>query len=163
MSRRSNYKKTSTLNIKFLLSLQSKLALSKSMRNFSKIFDDAFKIINVRKLDFTSNAKNSKKMFESATMRSNAQKFKFSKSIKNFWKMLENVLLRLNVHVNAFIWQKSFEKLLMQDNRKISLWTNFVFQLINIQVVVLKKEVKNLFKKTYDESTRFMKCFIKEF
>ena len=84
LSRRSNYKKTSTLNIKFLLSLQSKLALSKSMRNFSKIFDDAFKIINVRKLDFTSNAKNSKKMFESATMRSNAQKFKFSKSIKNF-------------------------------------------------------------------------------
>ena len=71
-SRRLNYEKTSTLNIKFLSSLQNKLALSKNMKNFSKIFDDAFKIADVRRLNFALNAKNLKKMFENATMKSNA-------------------------------------------------------------------------------------------
>ena len=47
LSNRLNYEKTSTLNIKFLLSLQSKFTLSKNMRDFSKIFDDAFEITNV--------------------------------------------------------------------------------------------------------------------
>ena len=70
-SRRLNYEKTSTLNIKLLSSLQNKLALSKNMRNFSKIFDDAFEIINVQKFDFTLNAKNSKKMLKNAMMKSN--------------------------------------------------------------------------------------------
>ena len=40
---------------------------------------------------------------------------------------------------------------------------NFVFQLTDIQIVVLKKKIKNLFKKMYDESTKFIKCFIKKF
>ena len=102
-SRRLNYEKTLTLNIKLLSSLQNKLALSKNMRNFLKIFDDAFEIINVRKFDFTLNVRNSKKMFENATMRLNIQKFEFSKSIKDFRKMFENASLKLNVHVNAFI------------------------------------------------------------
>ena len=83
-SRRLNYEKTSTLNIKLLSSLQSKLALSKNMRNFLKIFDDAFEITNVRKLDFTLNIKNLKKMLESVAMKSNIQKFKFLKNIRNF-------------------------------------------------------------------------------
>ena len=188
LSRRSNYEKTSTLNIKLLSSLQNKLALSKSMRNFSKIFDDVFKIANVQRFESASNAKNSKKMLKNASMKSNVQKltsslsaknskemfknvsirssvqkFKSSKNIRGFRKMLENASLKSNVHVNAFIWQKNFEKSLMQDNRKTSLWTNFVFQLTNIQVVVLRKKIKDLFERTYDESTRFMKCFIKEF
>ena len=120
-SRRLNYEKTSTLNIKFLSLLQNKLALSKNMRNFLKIFNDAFEIANVRKLNFASNAKNLKKMLKNATMRSNVQKFEFSKNIKNLREMLENASLRSNVYVNAFIWQKSFEKSLMQDNRKTSL------------------------------------------
>ena len=102
-SRRLNYEETSTLNIKLLLSLQNKFALSKNMRNSSKIFDDAFEIINVRKLNFASSARNSKKMPESATMKSNAQKFDFSKSIKNLREMFENASSRLNVHVNTFI------------------------------------------------------------
>ena len=70
--RRLNYEKTSMLNIKLLSSLQNKLALSKSMRNFSKIFDDAFEIINVRKLDFALSARNLKKMFKNATMKLSA-------------------------------------------------------------------------------------------
>ena len=69
--KRLNYEKTLTLNIKFLSSLQNKFTLSKNMRNFSKIFDDAFKITDVRKFNFTLNAKNLRKMFESATMKSN--------------------------------------------------------------------------------------------
>ena len=158
------------------------------MRNFSKIFDDMFEITDVQKFEFTSNARNLKEMFENASMRlnvqrfapslnaknskkmfksvstkSSAQRFEFLKSIKNFQKMLENAFLKLNVHVNAFIWQESFEKSLMQDNQKTSLWTNLVFQLTDIQVVVLKKKIKDLFKRAYDESMRFIKCFIKEF
>ena len=70
-SKRLNYKKTSTLNIKFLSSLQNKLALSKNMRDFSKIFNDVFEITDVRKLDSASNARNSKKMFKNATIRLN--------------------------------------------------------------------------------------------
>ena len=187
-SRRLNYEKTSTLNIKLLSLLQNKFALSKSMRNSSKISDDVFEITNVQRFEFTSSARNSKKMLENASMKSNiqkfapslsarnskemfenvstkssVQKFEFSKSIKDFRKMLENAFSKLNVHVNIFIWQESFEKPLMQDNRKTSLWANFVFQLTNIQIVVLKKKVKNLFEKAYDESTRSMKYFIKKF
>ena len=70
-SRRSNYEKTSTLNIKLLSSLQSKLTLSKNMRNFSEILDDMFKITDVQRFEFASNARNLKKMFENASMRSN--------------------------------------------------------------------------------------------
>ena len=121
LSRRLNYEKTLTLNIKLLLSLQNKLTLSKNMRDFLKIFNNAFEITNVWKLNFALSAKNSKKMFKNATMRSNAQKIEFSKNIKNFRKMLENTLSKSNIYVNAFIWQKSFAKPLMQDNRKISL------------------------------------------
>ena len=101
--RRSDYKRTSTLNIKFLLLLQNKFALSKNMKNFSKIFNDAFKITDVRKLNSASNVRNSQKMFESATMKSDVQKFKFSKSIRNFREMFENAFLKSNDHVNAFI------------------------------------------------------------
>ena len=115
-SRHLDYEKTLTLNIKLLPSLQSKLALLKNMRNFLKIFNDAFKITNVWKLDFASNAKNSKEMFKNATMRSNVQKFEFSKNIRNFQKMFENASLKSNVYINAFIWQKSFAESLMQDN-----------------------------------------------
>ena len=102
-SRRLNYKEASTLNIKFLSSLQSKLALSKNMKNFSKIFNDAFKIADVRKLNFALNVRNLQKMFENATMKSNVQKFELSKSIRNFRKMFKNAFLRSNVYVNAFI------------------------------------------------------------
>ena len=35
--------------------------------------------------------------------------------------MFENASLKSNVHINAFIWQKNFEKSLMQDNQKTSL------------------------------------------
>ena len=101
--RRLNYKKTSTLNIKFLSSLQNKFTLSKNIRDFLKIFDDAFEIISVRKFNFASSAENLKEMFKSATMRSNVQKFESSKSIKNLQKMLENTSLKLNAHANAFI------------------------------------------------------------
>ena len=187
-SRRSNYEKTSTLNIKLLPSLQSKLALSKNMRNSSKIFDDVFEIADVQRFEFALNARNSKEMLESASMRSNVQRlasslnarnskemfesvsirssvqrFEFSKSIKSLWKMLENAFLKSNAHVNAFIWQENFKKPLMQGNQKTSLWTNLVFQLADIQVVVLKKKVKDLLEKAYDEPARFMKCFIKKF
>ena len=70
-SRRLDYEKTSTLNIKLLSSLQSKLALSKNMRNSSKIFDDMFEIANVQKFEFASSAKNLKEMLENASMKSN--------------------------------------------------------------------------------------------
>ena len=84
LSRRSDYKKTSTLNIKFLSLLQNKLTLLKSMRNSSEIFDDVFKITDVRKLDFASNVKNLKKMFKNVMMRLNVRKFEFLKNIKSF-------------------------------------------------------------------------------
>ena len=77
-------KKTSTLNVKLLSLLQSKFTLSKSMRNFLRIFNDAFKITNVRKLNSASNVRNLKKMFKNAMMRLNVQKFELSKNIKNF-------------------------------------------------------------------------------
>ena len=101
--RHSNYEKTLILNIKFLSLLQSKFTLSKNIRDFLKIFDDVFKITNVRKFDSALNAKNLKKIFENATMRSDVQKFEFSKNIKDFQKMFENALSKSNVHVNAFI------------------------------------------------------------
>ena len=71
-SKRLNYEKTSILNIKLLSLLQSKFTLSKNMRDFSKIFDDTFKITNVRKLNFASSAKNLKEMLENAMMRLSA-------------------------------------------------------------------------------------------
>ena len=51
----------------------------------------------------------------------------------------------------------------MQNNRKTSLWANLVYQLTDIQVVVLKKKIKNLFKTVYEKLAKFMKCFIKKF
>ena len=75
-SRRFDYEEISTLNIKFLSSLQSKLALLINMRNSEKIFNDAFKLINVQRLKFVLNAKNFMKMFESASTRLSVQKFK---------------------------------------------------------------------------------------
>ena len=71
-SRRFDYEKTSTLNIKFLLLLQSKLALSINMRNSERIFNDVFKLINVSRLKFVLNA-------------------------RDFIKMLENTLIKLSV------------------------------------------------------------------
>ena len=71
-SRGSDYEKTSTLNIKFLSSLQSKLALSINMRDFERIFNNAFELISVSKLKSVSNA-------------------------KDFIKMLKNALTKLNV------------------------------------------------------------------
>ena len=126
------------LNIKHLSSSQNELASSKSMQNSLKMSDDVFKIADVQKL-------------KSAT------------SAKDFEKTFENVTSRLSIHVNVFIWQESSKKSLMQDNRKISLWTNLVYQLTDIQVVVLKKKVKNLFETIYEKLARFMKCFIKKF
>ena len=224
-SRRSDYKETSTLNIKLLSSLQNKLALSISMRNSERIFNDAFELTNVSKLESVLNARDFMKMLENASTRSNAQKFESSanvwdfnqmlmnvltrsnahfklnikylslsqnrltssKNMQNFLKMFDdvfkiadvqklksatsvrnseetfkNVTSRLNVHVNAFIWQESSKESLMQDNRKTSLWANFVYQLTNIQVVVSRKKIKNLFKTAYKELARFMKCFIKK-
>ena len=127
-SRRLNYERASTLNIKLLSSLQSKLTLSESMRNFLKIFDDVFGITGVQKFESASSAKDSKKMLEDASMRSNAQRFapslsaknskkmfesvstrssaqrfKFSKNIRSFRKMSEDAFSRSNAHVNAFI------------------------------------------------------------
>ena len=102
-SKHLNYERTLTLNIKLLSSLQNKFALSKNMRDFLKISDDAFKITNVRKFDFASNVRNLKKMFENATIRSNAQKFEFSKNLKNFRKIFKNASLKSNIHINAFI------------------------------------------------------------
>ena len=66
------------LNIKHLSSSQNELASSKNMRNSEKMFDDAFKIINVSRL-------------KSAT------------SARNFIKTFKNVMSKLNVYVNAFI------------------------------------------------------------
>ena len=125
------------LNIKHLSLSQNELASLKSIQNSLKMSDDVFKIADVQKLKSATNAKNSEKTLESVTSKSNA-------------------------HVNAFIWQKSSKESLMQNNRKTSLWTNFVYQLTNIQVVVLKKKIKNLFKTAYEEFARFMKCFIKK-
>ena len=66
------------LNIKHLLSSQNEFTLSKNMQNFLKMFNDAFKIINVSKLEFATSA-------------------------RNFIKTFENVMSKLNVHANAFI------------------------------------------------------------
>ena len=68
-SRRSDYEKALTLNIKLLSSLQSKLALSINMRNFKRIFNDAFELTNVQRLEFMLSAKSFMKMFESASTR----------------------------------------------------------------------------------------------
>ena len=74
-SRRSDYEKTSTLNIKLLSSLQSKLALLINMQNFEKIFNDAFKLINVLRFKSALSARNFMKIFENALTKSSAQKF----------------------------------------------------------------------------------------
>ena len=108
-SRRLNYEKTSTLNIKLLSSLQNKLALSKSMRNFSKIFDDVFEIINVQKFESASSAKNLKKMFENALMKLNVQKLAPSLNTKNLKKMFESVSTRSSVQ--RFEFSKSIKSL----------------------------------------------------
>ena len=80
-SRCSDYEETSTLNIKLLSSLQNKLALSINMRNFEKIFNDAFKLINVLRLKFMLSAKSFIKMLENASTRSSAQRFKSSANV----------------------------------------------------------------------------------
>ena len=125
------------LNIKHLSLSQNELTSLKSMQNSLKMSDDVFKITDVQRLKSATSARNFKETFES-------------------------VMLRLNAHVNAFIWQKNSEESLMQDNRKTSLWANFVYQLADIQVVVLKRKIKNLFKTVYEKLARFMKCFIKK-
>ena len=95
-SKRLNYEKTSTLNIKLLPSLQSKFTLSKNMRNSSKIFDDVFKITNVQKFEFALSAKNLKEMFESASIKSNVQKFASSLNARNSKEMFKSVSTKLN-------------------------------------------------------------------
>ena len=81
LSKRSDYEKISTLNIKFLSSLQSKLALSINIRNFKKMFNDAFELTDVQRLKFVLNAKNFMKMFENALTRLSVQKFKSSANV----------------------------------------------------------------------------------
>ena len=95
-SRRSNYEKTSMLNIKLLSSLQSKLALSKNMRNFSEIFDDVFEITNVQKFEFASSARNLKKMFENTLMKLNVQRLASSLNAKNLKEMFKNMSTKLS-------------------------------------------------------------------
>ena len=96
-SKRSDYEKTSTLNIKLLSSLQSKLALSKNMRDSSKIFNDVFEITNVQRFESASSARNLKKMLKDASMRSNVQKLAPSLSARNLKEMFKNVSTRSNV------------------------------------------------------------------
>ena len=103
------------LNIKHLSSSQNEFTLSKNMQNSLKMSDDVFKIADVQKL-------------------------KAATSARDFKKTLENVTLKSNAHANAFIWQESSKESLMQNNRETSLWTNFVYQLTDIQVIVLKKK-----------------------
>ena len=38
-----------------------------------------------------------------------------------------------------------------------------MYQLADIQIIVLKKKIKNLFKTAYEKLAKFMKCFIKKF
>ena len=40
---------------------------------------------------------------------------------------------------------------------------NSLFQLIEIQIVISKKEIRNIFEKSYEKSQKFMKSLIKEF
>ena len=80
-SKRFDYEEVSTLNIKLLSLLQSKLALSINMRNFERILNDAFELISVLRLESVSSAKDFIKMLESASTRSSAQKFKSSANV----------------------------------------------------------------------------------
>ena len=93
-----NYKEISTLNIKLLLLLQSKFTLLIKMQDSEKIFNDAFELINVQKLEFVLNAKSFIKIFENALTRLNAQKSKLSTNVWNFSKMFLNVSTRLNAY-----------------------------------------------------------------
>ena len=81
LSRRFNYEKTSTLNIKLLLSLQSKLALLINMRNSERIFNDVFELASVSRFKFMLNANDFIKMFKSASTKSSVQKFKSSTNV----------------------------------------------------------------------------------
>ena len=76
--------------------------------------------------------------------------------------MPEDASPRSNAHASASTWQESSKEPLVQGNRETSLWANPVFQLAGIQVVVPRKEVKDLPEGAYDEPARSMKCLIKE-
>ena len=80
-SRRSDYEKTSTLNIKLLSSLQNKFALSINMRDFEKIFNDVFELTSVSRFKSVLSARNFIKMLENALTRLSAQKFKSSANV----------------------------------------------------------------------------------
>ena len=102
LSKRSNYEKTLTLNIKFLLSLQNKFALSKNMRDSLKIFNNVFKIINVQKFEFALNARNLKKKFENALIKLNIQRLTSSLKAKNSKEMFKRMSTRSSVQKFKF-------------------------------------------------------------
>ena len=80
-STRLDYREILTLDIEFLSSLQSKLALSINMRDSKRMFNNAFELIDVQKLKSALSARAFTKIFESASTRSNAQKFKSSMNV----------------------------------------------------------------------------------
>ena len=135
-SRRFDYEKASTLNIKLLSSLQNKLALSINMRDSERIFNDAFELTSVSRFKSVSNARNFSKILENASIKLSVWKFESLANVWNSDQMLMNVLTRSNAHFklnikhlsssqNEFTSSKS-----MQNSLKMF---DDVFKIVDVQ------------------------------
>ena len=108
MSKRSNYEKISSLNIKLLSTLQNKFALSIK------------KQIDFKDLNFVLNIATNIQLIEKDNVRATNRR-----------EILKNI--------------------------------NSLFQLIEIQIVISKKKIRNIFEKFYEKSQKSMKSLIKKF
>ena len=111
-SRRSNYEKISSLNIKLLSTLQNKLALSS----------------------------NEKSLTQSER------------------KILNALILKSNILIDVAIVD---ERTLSRNKRELLEDLVSMFQLVEVQIVISRKKIRDMSKKFYEKSQRSMKFLIK--
>ena len=146
-------------------SLQSKLTLSINMRNFKKIFNDVFELINVSKLKSVSSARNFIKMLENALTKLSVQKFKSSTNVWDFNQMFINVLTKSNAHFKLNIKHLSLSQnelalsKSMQNSLKMS---DDVFKIINVQRFKSATSARN-FEETLENVTSKSNVYVNIF
>ena len=64
--------------------------------------------------------------------------------------------------LNVVFLNVAKNKTLSRNKREILKYLNSMFQLVEMQVIIFKKEVRVTFESFYEESQRSMKIFIKK-
>ena len=82
-------------------------------------------------------------------------KFALSKSWQEMSIDFDFVISITNVQIISVVdWQKSSQESLSQSKRKLLIDLNLVLQLAKIQIMILKKNVRNMFETTVTEEQK---------